>query len=196
MNKLVLELTDQERIVIESAIPLKDLPYIDYVHIIFEEGDKRYMLHIYDIGEALERFCRVMTENLQGNAVLPFAIRKQDVGYFHNRGKYGPVATRIKKADHLGSFLVWSSPCIGLYLETWLYNDAQGNIIFHVTELFRRDDIKFIKDQKVAYKEFMQNYKPTLIRVIPRSIARTWLAKCKRLLKVVEKNPCTNPCCL
>ena len=188
-NKLTL-LLNFEKIVIESPVVLNELATLDYAKIIFVTIDKKYVLHNEEIGAALERLCQVMNEALQGKIPLPNKFKKKDIGYFYNQGLYSlPVAKRIEKSNEITCFFLWGSPCnIDPNLETWLYNDEQGNIIFHVTENFRRDNSKLIKDQKAAYKEFMQKYKPVLVRIIPRDIAQEWVNQWAALFEVCVTN--------
>lgn len=80
---------------------------------------------------------------------------------------------------------VWnfSDKNVNPYINTWLYNDSEGNIIFEVTPLYKwsflPDDLQ--DPNFVTYEEFMKDYKPLIHRVIPKKVAIKWL---KQTMKV------------
>ena len=63
------------------------------------------------------------------------------------------------------------------YVNTWMYNDHEGNIIFEVTKFYKwstqEDDLD--DPEFMTYKKFMKNFKPLIYRVIPRDLAIEWL---------------------
>lgn len=188
MNKMILNLNTNNRLIIDSPVPIHDLALLQYIQIFFQTGDTSFLLYTDDSGQALSAFCWQLKQALQGTHILSSKIAKSDVGYFHNESDPLPVDERIARANKINTFLVWSALGVKPYLETWLYNDKQGNIIFHVTELYCPDYDKPSAERKRLYQEFMKNYKPLVVCTIPPEVAREWLEKCTWLLKVVEDN--------
>lgn len=73
---------------------------------------------------------------------------------------------------------------------TWLYNDAQGNIIFEVTPLFPGTLVDWNDPVEMqAYQEWMKKkYKPFFTRIIPKDLAMQWLGQADTILTTIREN--------
>lgn len=62
----------------------------------------------------------------------------------------------------------------------WIYNDNDGNIVFEVAPIFsKRNSIS-------AFNEWMCQYKPILVRKLPRARAEKWLEQARWILEKVK----------
>ena len=76
------------------------------------------------------------------------------------------------------------------YVNTWMYNDHEGNIIFEVTKFYKwsmqeddLDDLNFI-----TYEEFMKDYKPLIHCIISHDVAIKWLEQAEKWYKIIYDN--------
>lgn len=74
------------------------------------------------------------------------------------------------------------------YHDTWLYNDADGNIIFELTPKYRG----FYNGKSLRTREFNTwmriHCKPYYKTIIPRDIAIEWVNQAGVILKTIEDN--------
>jgi hypothetical protein len=73
---------------------------------------------------------------------------------------------------------------------SWLYNDANGSIIFEVTPVYPGGFGNPERKAKanVAYKEWLITYKPYYIGEISHATAQQWLKQAQAILNQIEKN--------
>jgi hypothetical protein len=118
----------------------------------------------------------------------------QDIGFLYNEeseGKEGFFYTKLENRDYwIGNRSnLWSPVVIYGNLQTWIYNNEAGDIIFEITPVYPyhycdpEEEPNFI-----PYEEWMKDYKPFLIRTIPKDVAQRWLEQTKLLLKQIKKN--------
>lgn len=72
------------------------------------------------------------------------------------------------------------------YFDSWLYNDKDGNIIFEITPFYPwHGKTKKTNPEKVSYKEWIKDYKPTLKTMIPKENLKQWIEQAKELKKTL-----------
>ena len=70
------------------------------------------------------------------------------------------------------------------YYNSWLYNDEQGNIIFEITPFYPWFYVtKKTNKEKVSYKEWIENYKPTIKTIIPHKNLKKWIIQAEHMKK-------------
>ncbi len=68
------------------------------------------------------------------------------------------------------------------YFNSWLYNDKQGNIIFKITPIYPwHNTTKKAHPEKISYKEWIKDYKPTIKTMIPKENISKWIEQAKEL---------------
>ncbi len=73
---------------------------------------------------------------------------------------------------------------IPLYFDGWLYNDKEGNVIFEITPFYPfHYETKKTHPDFITYKQFMKNYKPVVITIIPKNNLKQWIEQAKELKK-------------
>src|SRR5439155_26455584 len=115
----------------------------------------------------------------------------EDIGYMWNRALHGDSGLEYHDIFWVGlRNLVWQSPGnIQPNYATWLYNDAAGNIILEITETyFWHHSEPTMGINYISYEEFMQDYKPFIVRTIPRKTAQNWLHQAESVLGILKKN--------
>lgn len=189
MNELILPLDTTSRLIIQSPVPINDLALLQRVQIVFQDGTAEYVLYVQEIVEALDTLCPCIQRVLTGNHILAPRIANKDIGYLHNKSTWLSFIRYMERVRRLHPFLVLSALGDDFpYLETWLYNDKAGNIILHITEFCRHEVGVSRKDYKIVHDQFMKNYKPLVVRTVPREVAKEWLFQLERLLKITEDN--------
>ena len=89
---------------------------------------------------------------------------------------------------------IWSPVVRDGNLQTWIYNDKDGAIIFEITPLYPyhfcgAEEEDFIPPKNyILYQEWMKGYKPYLIRTIPEDVARQWFEQTKVIVRQIKKN--------
>ncbi|HEV2917412.1 MAG TPA: hypothetical protein VGW78_06740 [Candidatus Babeliales bacterium] len=68
-------------------------------------------------------------------------------------------------------------------------SDKDGNIIFEITPHYK---YHFCEPDEtpsfISYEEWIKDYKPYLIRVVPRDIAHQWLNQAREILNAIDEN--------
>lgn len=67
---------------------------------------------------------------------------------------------------------------------SWIYNNAQGDIIFEMTAVYPASLINENNPIEVqAYKKWMQNYKPFIHEIISKETAQQWLQQTTEIMR-------------
>lgn len=70
------------------------------------------------------------------------------------------------------------------YYNSWMYNDENGNVVFEITPFYPwHGKTKKSNPDFITYKQFMKDYKPTLITTIPKENLKQWIDQAKKLKK-------------
>ena len=198
MNKLIFKLSENELIQItaDNNIDIEKIDYCcDDVNAYFLSNNEEQLYIGQDsAGLLFEAFIGVLKKAIDGKLQLDESLT-QDLGlmaneYFRDLSRENPKFVKVSTPD--GSSRYW----IGLnyeiwdvsggadhYVNTWLYNDHNNNIIFKVTKLykwsFREDEPE--DPSFIIYDEFMKDYKPLIHRIIPRDVAIQWLEQAMKI---------------
>lgn len=161
--------------------------------VFFHQKNIKYKL-FHDLTLfTLEKFSFFLEQALTSKLLLHESIT-QDIGYLWNQelqdkpGLTYQYKEGIKKWVGIDNHL-WSTRSKDtLKLASWLYNDNNKNIIFEITPTYPwylcEENYARNKFQSyIPYEEWIKNYKPLLIRIIPREIAQQWLNQAQEILK-------------
>ena len=190
MNKLLLQLSKNELIEIIAD------NNIDFKKVDFCCGDmKAYFVDKQQLrigqqtaGLLFEALIGVLRRVINGTLQLDESII-ENLGlmyneYFHDLPLKKPKFVMIPTSDGTSrywigyNYQIWSTyKDANPYVNTWMYNDSEGNIIFEVTKFYKwstqEDDLE--DPEYETYEEFMKKFKPLIHRVIPRDVAIEWL---------------------
>ncbi|HSC24712.1 MAG TPA: hypothetical protein VLB80_00645 [Candidatus Babeliales bacterium] len=160
----------------------------DYYKIILNDGSIRDAIYILGI---------LLQKSLNKKLLLPESI-KEDIGFVYNQYNYSLwlkddfIITNPFLDKNVEENNVWIGTIYHLWAfkecVTWLYNDKNGLIIFEITPLypFFYDTPKELSS--ISYNEWIKNYKPYVIKVIPKEIAQQWLQQANALIKQIDAN--------
>jgi hypothetical protein len=112
-----------------------------------------------------------------------------DPGLFFNEMLYRKrILNEMVPSDELYKNVVWSPVIARENIQTWLYKDNLGNIIFFMAPVypffFTSKNAKNFK----AYSEWIKTYKIVGKYVIDQDTAKQWLEKAKAIMGVIENN--------
>lgn len=123
---------------------------------------------------------------------------QQDIGLYWNQELNEEDPSSILNYGINGNswvgnkYFLWGTDSSKKYEQfgTWLYNNAQGDIIFEVTPVYPETFIDPMNiDEIQDYEQWMQNeYKPFLVRIIPKNIAMQWLEQIELILQKIRLN--------
>jgi hypothetical protein len=118
-----------------------------------------------------------------------------DIGFLSNEIEYKELILEKKltqkeeKIAYCTLNYSWLSPVIKRgNIETWLYKDNLGNIIFFMAPVypffFSSKNAKNFK----AYSEWIKTYKIVAKYIIEQNISKQWLEKAKAIMTIIENN--------
>lgn len=123
---------------------------------------------------------------------------KKDIGYYWNQylNEENPnlfFNNENENKSWIGDiYFLWATDSSkkNQQYATWLYNDAQGNIIFEVTQIYPNTYIDPQDPVEMqTYQEWMgKKYKPFFTRIIPKDLAIQWLAQADTILTTIREN--------
>jgi hypothetical protein len=192
-NEFIFVLDDTEKIVVplsdilENIFPCEELP------VIFYQEMKKLILRNDFINETMQKLSALLKKLLKNKLPLHESITK-DIGFLWNeelQNKPGLAYTKLEGRDHwVGQLhLLWCTSNTRPSLVTWLYNDHEGSIILEITPSYPWHHLEPRKGETfIPYEQFMETYKPVLIRKIPIEVAQKWLQQAEEILCVLEDN--------
>jgi hypothetical protein len=190
---IVFKINKAEDIIIELNEALEN------VHCCYN-ADIFYINNLYKTSIASD-FIRYSLAILKG--LLTKALKNKlrlhrsitnDIGYLYNEelqdkpGLFYKTSKEGRKFWIGESYSLWNSS-----LDSWLYNDKDGNIIFEITPTYPSYYTEpETSTDYISYEEWIKSYKPFLIRKIPVEVARQWLDQANAILKKIEENVARN----
>lgn len=175
----------------------------DVIHCCYQS---QVLLHIEDkeiiIGKSIikdfaERLKKKLALALENALPLHPSIQK-NIGYYWNQdlNESEPQLfcdTTWESPGWVGFYhLLWTTDSRKKYEQygTWLYNDAQGNIIFEVTQVYPETFIDPEDPADVAaYEAWMEHdYKTFYMRIIPKGLAFIWMNQAEEILQLITDN--------
>lgn len=186
---IVFKINNAEDIIIELNEALEN------VHCCYN-ADTFYINNLYKTSIASD-FIRYSLEILKG--LLAKALKNKlklhrsitnDIGYLYNEelqdkpGLFYKTSKEGRKFWVGESYSLWNSS-----LDSWIYNDERGNIIFEITPKYPWNYVEPKENEHyIPYEEWIKSYKPFLIRKIPIEVARQWLDQATSVLNKIEEN--------
>jgi hypothetical protein len=166
--------------------------------LIYFNNDKKYLLNTDCLHYSLYSLWDMLSVALKNKFSLSESI-SCDLGYLWNeylQNNIDNVNYEYKVIENqkiwIGQeHLLWETAgSIKPKLNTWIYNDKQGNIIFEITPSYYWKFIDSLADEQdyITYEEFIKNYKPLLIEKISKETAKEWIKKIDELMKIIESN--------
>jgi len=112
-----------------------------------------------------------------------------DPGLFFNEMLYKKrIVHESVLSEELYKNVMWSPVVARENIQTWLYKDDLGNIIFFMAPVypffFTAKNAKKFK----AYSEWIKTYKIVAKYVIEENIGKQWLEKAKAIMAIIENN--------
>jgi len=180
-------LNDSTIIRIASNIKIELLNCCEDITMYLLKNDKTYLLTISPLQEDIFILKSALKKALQNQFSLHPSIN-QDIGILWNQCLQCKPGLTYKKLEKRNSWVGLSYLLWGYgELATWIYNDADGNIVLHITPVYRNkwedneeDDDEEAND--LAYKEWMATeYKPLLTTILSPDIAQAWLNQAEHI---------------
>lgn len=118
----------------------------------------------------------------------------KDIGYSHNKYLYNAINISMPEISNdiewVGyQYHLWSTRNDLISMDSWIYNDGDGSIVFEVTPiypyLFSEPEEK---QNYIPFEEWIKSYKPYFITTLSRERAEEWLKQAESIIKIVEDN--------
>ena len=174
----------------------------DIIHCCYQSevilflNNKKIIIGKSIIADFAQELKNKLTLALLNELQLHISIQK-NIGYYWNQwlNEDNPDLFYLQDQDSkywigINYFLWGTSGGAVNKFATWLYNDAQGNIIFEVTPLFPGTLVDWNDPVEMqAYQEWMEKkYKPFFTRIIPKDLAMQWLNQADTILTTIREN--------
>lgn len=190
-HELIFQLNDKEKIIIQTSDPLEEIHCCYEAPIIFFDGIHSIVCG-EDVADAMRELRDHLQKALQGELKLHRSI-VQDLGYLASEELQDRANLVYRKVGDVERWVGWDYYLWGIggdnRANVWLYNDADGAIVFKITPgypwLFESNSSD---PQYVPYEEWIKTYKPLVVRHIPVAVAREWLAQAEFLVKKIDEN--------
>lgn len=186
--EIVFQLNTFEKIVIELEEPLSVVNCCSQAQIVLYFENKNYNVREDSIRYYIDLFRTLLTKVINNEFQLHESII-EDIGYLGNesfQNKPYLIYESCSDGEWVGEkHSLWGGPGFA----TWLYNDIDKNIIFEITPFYKYhfSDSENALDY-VPYEQWIKEYKPYLIKKIPREVAEQWLAQANNLLTIIDEN--------
>lgn len=202
-HEAVFALNEQEKLIVKGEHH-QDLDcYGCESNLVFSAPHANYKLGRMVTRHDMSSFRDLLKQAIEGTLLLDASI-KQDIGYLWNAERYHfyrndlePVPGFVyeKTQDNsepqwvgnkyswmIYSWLISSACSFGM----WLYNDPDTSIVFEIAPLYPWIDYDVkkngIPEGFVSWDDWTKDYKPTVLRKIPRDVAQRWLEQVQFLL--------------
>lgn len=199
-NEITFMINEVEKIVFKLDCSIDSINCCSEASIYFIKNNHQFLLDKDDsIRFNLECLVDIIMKALHNELILHKSIIN-DIGYDYNeykQGKSGFTFEKDKGDDNelwVGyKYLLW-----GYEEVVWVYNDENLNIILEITPKFlnkisessdlEKENVLIEIANSVLYEQWIKDYKPFLIRKIPRNVAQQWLDQANQILKQIEEN--------
>ena len=199
MKELIFTLSEFESIKIITKNNI-DFDKIDRccseLQVYFINEQEQLQIGKDSAGELFEHFITYCKKSIDQKLQLHESLTK-NLGFMeneyyhefpHNKPEFFMISSPSGQSTYwIGSnYEMWSvSGNANKYVNTWLYNNHDHQIILEITPLYKwsfnerePEDSDFI-----TYDEFMKDYKPLIHRVIPRDVAIIWLDQAMKVYR-------------
>jgi len=190
-HDIIFTLSDKEKIVIQATDPIDELHCCYDVPIVFSDGSTAIGSDT-NVRFALRKFSENLRKALEGQLKLHPSIT-QDLGYLANEEMQDKPGLSYRKFNGIDHWVGWDYFLWGtggdITLNTWLYNDENGAIVFEITPSYSSYiGIKKKDPRYLSYKDWIKNYKPCVVKKIPQDVAQQWLEQVEDISKRIDDN--------
>jgi hypothetical protein len=187
-------LNNEEKLICDTYAQLNSLHCCSLGSIFFKGKDTSYLVADANIEDMLEHFVKMFKNALSNKLGLHESI-KLDIGYLWNEARQDKPGLFYPEEGLWVGWLVnhlWFSGKPD-FLDSWLYSDHEGNIIFEITPsypwfYYDADEHPEKQPNYVPYEEWIKNYKPLVIKKIPRDVAEKWIEQADYIVKKIDEN--------
>lgn len=157
--------------------PTKKLHKFDEATVAYIESEINIELTKDIIDVIMCRFYESLKKAVNADTLLPHFIRPGDLGYVLNRALNG-----LEEID-ISPYWLWSS---SKNMQVLLYNSS-NKIYLEVVPSYPWTFLDPLPgDHYMSFEEFMKNYQPYVVEIIPMEIAIQWKDQCNRLLDSIN----------
>lgn len=205
-HDITLQLKVMEKIVIHLLEPLSTINCYSNAAIFFLQDNNQYELandSTFSLRDNIQELIWLLSKALKNELHLHPSLSNKstmrDIGYFFNefRQSKPDIVYETDENGEAGDWVGMRYMLGGVKVAAWIYNNDEGDIIFSITPSFpgkptyHFQQEPFSEDEKTNslwYEQWIKNYKPILIRKIPKEIAKKWLNQAENILKTIDKN--------
>lgn len=193
------QLTEKEKIVIESEEPIEEIRCCFEEPIYIVRGEEKFLFSNYAVKDILESFEFLFTKALSNQLQLHKSIRN-NIGYLEAHNKfYKSDYKTLEKMGIVSYDTIWDGNMwvgrgwvgykhfICAYdVALWIYNDPDGNVIIECTPYLHVNNDNIVEPYK--YKQFLKDYKSLFIIKMSPNTALSVLEQISVVLRQIDKN--------
>lgn len=192
--EITFPINDTLKIIIPLSEPIEFLGPIYQEHILLFHNQQKLILSKSTVYHNMLYLADLLEKALNSKLFLHPSIT-QDIGYYHNEylANNTNFPTQILadgNTDWVGYFYhLWSARENLSSFDSWIYNAPNGDIVFKVTPLY---PYMYSEPEKetdyIPYEQWIKNYKPYLMIILPKVIAEQWLKQAKHVVNTIQNN--------
>ncbi|HTM05896.1 MAG TPA: hypothetical protein VL201_01525 [Patescibacteria group bacterium] len=165
----------------------KDLYYDSWATIFFTDNEKTKRLAFSIVYEKLYDFSYFLKKSLHKENIVD-EQHIQDIGFLFNEMHYRKSMLHEKiMLNELYDHVMWSPVVAEENIQTWLYNNTNGEIILFLAPVYPFFFTKPCK-KNPSYQEWIKAYKPFGRYIIAQDIAQQWLKQAHDIMNLIETN--------
>lgn len=197
VKEVVFLINEQEKIILKSPDPLNEISccYDGLISLICPE--QTIILSNDDILESMRIFALLLQKAIDNYLLLDSSL--EDIGFVYNQYSYFfwsedlSIADTFFYEDDGNNGKDWIGMRYHVWMAennvTWLYNDKNGAIVLKITPFYPYLHTDPNQEAKyIFYEEWVKNYKPFFIRVIPKETALKWLKQANEIIEQIYMN--------
>jgi len=191
---ILFPLTNAQKIIITLEEPLAVVSWCYEENIVLSQNNSQLLLADGPIYYNMQQLSDLLTKAFNNSLPLHESI-KSDIGYLLNEYHKSKKGFIIKEfANGLSAWIgyeyfLWQAQNSNISYSTWLYNDADKNIILEITQLYPYFYCDTKKEPNyIPYKNWIKTYQPYLIAKLSRETAQQWLEQAEYIIKTVDDN--------
>ena len=191
-SKMILKLNKTEYLELKlpNSVPIH---LCDNVEISFH-GDIKLPLSNDCISDSIALLQSLLSKTIDNTLTIP-EKSLGNLGYAWNEELHAKDQPNFKPPKHYRlwaglDYHLWSTPGnADVTTDTWLYNDRNANIILEITPTYKWHFSALEQPANapgfIPYAEFMKNYQPYFLRIVPHETASHWLNQIDKLLNTI-----------
>jgi hypothetical protein len=168
---------------------IKAIYYDSFAMSYLLQGTKKIAL----TRDTIHYSCQILSIFLKQalkNKLLFNEKKVSDIGFLSNEVNYEErILAEEKSTDkNPNRYCLWSPVIKISNIETWLYNNARGEIILFMAPIYPFYFCTRRGKNYLPYPQWIKTYQPVAKYIIPKKVAQQWLKQANEIMELIKTN--------